>query len=592
MNSMVNFTKRGPEAEAIGHSPFATKSIRLCIVTLVVLLAIDVWYRAHTFGPTVRDFAGLQLWPASIGDTEPLDCDEAAYAYIGHRILSGDVLYRDLTENKPPLGYWLYELAIALGGYNELTIRVMPIPFVLATMAIVWMVGLRLGGAGSGSVAAAFFMILSTDPYLFGNGANLEHFINCFSAASLGLLVLGWNRSDRWCLLAAGACLGAAVLVKQVALVHAFTIAPFLLVRSWSTGGLTGRRLARGVGDVGLFLLGLVIVAAVAALVLASRGAGQSAYEDIVLYGRALATDTLADPFAPPTLFRWLTGNADPRGRLPWPFGTTDWLVWWGAGSWPLWLASVPSTIYLLAAPKTTMLRRLTAVWMISACIEVVLPGLYWQHYYLLPIAGVSITVAVCLTDGIHFLARCIREGARSARKVPPILIGVSAVVLLVLAGGATAFLQVRDYLLVAPEQLTIRYKGGQQWVALRQLGRELARRASTWKHPHLYIWGWQSPLHFYSKLDSPTRHFFVDNLLRDQADRKHPLIEPRTREILTVLKSRPPELIFTGYPPFRGLGEQLQTRYLPSRWARGLWIRSDAYARFEAEREGSSITR
>ena len=26
---------------------------------------------------------------------------------------------------------------------------------------------------------------------------------------------------------------------------------------------------------------------------------------------------------------RWITGNADPTGQLPWPFGTTDYLVWW-----------------------------------------------------------------------------------------------------------------------------------------------------------------------------------------------------------------------------------------------------------------------
>jgi 3-methyladenine DNA glycosylase/8-oxoguanine DNA glycosylase len=30
-------------------------------------------------------------------------------------------------------------------------------------------------------------------------------------------------------------------------------------------------------------------------------------------YGRALATDTLADSFAPPALVRWLTGNAGGR---------------------------------------------------------------------------------------------------------------------------------------------------------------------------------------------------------------------------------------------------------------------------------------
>ena len=58
--------------------------------------------------------------------------------------------------------------------------------------------------------------------------------------------------------------------------------------------------------------------------------AGAAAYDDIFHYGRALATDTLPEPNAPPGFIRWITGNADPTGRLPWPFGTTNYLVWWG----------------------------------------------------------------------------------------------------------------------------------------------------------------------------------------------------------------------------------------------------------------------
>src|SRR6266852_2245294 len=104
---------------------------------LILLLVFDVVYRGHTFGPHVRDALGITVWPMSVGASDPLDCDEAAYAYIGHRILRGDVMYRDLTENKPPLGYWLYTIVVALGGYHELAIRVMPIPFVLATSALV-----------------------------------------------------------------------------------------------------------------------------------------------------------------------------------------------------------------------------------------------------------------------------------------------------------------------------------------------------------------------------------------------------------------------------------------------------------------------
>jgi hypothetical protein len=55
----------------------------------------------------------------SAGESEPLDCDEAAYAYIGHRILQGGVMYRDLTENKPPLGYWLFTIVVAIDGIGN-----------------------------------------------------------------------------------------------------------------------------------------------------------------------------------------------------------------------------------------------------------------------------------------------------------------------------------------------------------------------------------------------------------------------------------------------------------------------------------------
>ncbi len=585
MTSTDKSTKLALLADEIGPSPIAKTPMRFCRLILILLLVIDVWYRAHTFGPTLRNKVGVNVWPATVGETEPLDCDEAAYAYIGHRILKGDVLYRDLSENKPPLGYWLYAVAIAVGGYNELAIRIMPIPFVLATMAIVWRIGRRLGGPGAACLGAALFMLLSTDPFLFGNGANLEHFINFFSIVSLGLLVIGWDRSNRWWLLASGATLGAAVLVKQVAVVHALVLAPFLLGRGWTHDGPTRRRLVQGFFDAGAFLLGLAAVVLGATLVLVAWGAGRSAYDDIILYGRGLATDTFADPFAPHSLVRWLTGNADPQGRLPWPFGTTDYLVWWGAGSWPLWLGSIPATVYLLVGPKTTIPRRLAGAWMVSACIQVVLPGLYWQHYYLLPVAGVAIVVAICLTDAFNQIARRSLKQAGNRRKRRLNFLAALAILSMSLGIGGTAFLQVRDYLLVAPEELTIRYKGGRQWVVLRQIGRELARRATVWNDPHLYVWGWQSPLHFYAKLDSPTRHFFVDNLLRDQADRNHPLIQPRTEEISTVLRSHPPELIFTGYPPFRALGELLREDYLPSRWARGLWVRRDGYGRFEAGR-------
>ena len=552
-------------------------------VVLILLLVFDVWYRGHTFGPRVRDALAIRLWPMAVGASEPLDCDEAAYAYIGHRTLRGDVMYRDLTENKPPLGYWLYTLAVAIGGYHELAIRVMPIPFVLATIALVWWIALRLGGPVSAGLAAGLFVILSTDPYLFGNGANLEHFINFFAAASLALIIRGWDRPERWSLIGSGVCLGAATLVKQVAIVPVVLFVAALAWRAWSQEDGWRRKTRRCLLDVIPFALGLVSILVVAAAILMARGAGAAAYDDIFRYGSALATDTLPEPNAPLGVIRWITGNADPKGQLPWPFGATNYLVWWGSASWPLWLVSAPALAHLLLAPHATPERRLVAAWTLAAWAQVTLPGLYWPHYYLLPIAGAAITVAVCCVDAASVLRRAIREKIRPVPRL--ILPATVAFFSLTLGICATLFLEVRDYLLVPPQELTIRYKGGQQWVVLREMGGEIARRSVMEDDPRLYVWGWQSPLHFYSRLDSPTRHFFVDNLLRDQADRNHPLIGPRTDEIMASLKRQPPALIFAGYPPFRALREFVSARYLPSRMASGLWIRRDAFGRFEARR-------
>ncbi len=564
--------------------------MRWSILVLVAILVFDVWYRAHTFAPTVVEATGLNLWPATVGASEPLDCDEAIYGHMGRRLLAGDVLYRDLTENKPPLGYWLYATPIALFGYNELAIRLFPIPYILATIALLWWIGLKLSGPVAGCTAAAIYAIVSTDPYLYGNGSNLEHQMNFFSVASLALVILAWSRGKLWALGLAGVCLGAATLVKQVAILPIVVYgAAVLMVTTKSR-----------VKDLTALSLGLGSALILAAGILIAQGAGVSAYDDIFRFGRAMATDTLPEPGAPSAWVRWLTGNADPTGKLPWPFGKTDYLVWWGTGSWPLWLALAPCLAHLAFGPKASAMRRLVAAWTVAACVQVVLPGLYWQHYYLLPTPGLAIAAAVTLADCLAGLRGRVR---------PADLAGV-VVVLSAIFG--TAFLQVRDYLLCPPQELTIRYKGGGQWVFLRLLGLELGHRSTRWEHPKLYVWGWQSPLHFYGKLDGASRHLFVDNLLRDQAERDHPLIKPRVEEIMRDLREHPPALIFAGYPPFPALKAFLFENYMPtnvpgtiferslpsaqiqSRNGIGLWVEKSKYREFQnfdASQSGEPFT-
>jgi len=567
-----------PDPRDAGPAGTAPRAGAWAWAGLVAVLLIDVWLRGHTVGPTLRDRFGLNLYPVSGREAEPLDCDEAVYAVIGHRLARGAVMYRDMTENKPPGGYAVYALAVAAGGMSELTVRLMPLPLVLATVALVWQLALRLGGPGAAVVAALTYAVVSTDPFLYGNGAQMEHIINLAAVAALALVVAAWDRPGRARLVAAGACLGCAALVKQVAAASAPVFAAALLLRR---DGPHTRTAAGRLLDVAAFGLGTAAVWALAAVVVTGQGAGREAFDDVFRYGRALATDVPADPAAPPLLARWFTGNADPAGKLPWPFGATTYLVWWGTGSWPVWLAAVPALAWLAIGRGADARRRLVAAWTLAAWVQVALPRLFWPHYYLLPVPGLAVAVAVFLADQTALMRA---EPGRRWRHA--VAAGAVAAAL-----AWTARIQAVEYLGVEPEQLAVRHKGGRQWVDLRNLGRAFGKRSAVWRHPTLYVWGWQSPLFFYSGYEPVTRQLFADDLIKTYAGKDHPLIRPRVERTMTDLRANPPSIVVAGYPPYPALRAFLEDHYLPSRLGvmapdgRGIWVERSRYGAFETAR-------
>ena len=546
-------------------------------IGLVMLLLFDVWWRGHTMGPAVAErLGGVQLWPVVRGESEPLDCDEAAYAYMGRRMAEGAVLYKDLAENKPPVGYWLYELAVFLGGPTEWTIRWMPVPIVLVTLVLIWWIGWQLAGPIAACLSLFLYVLLSTDPYLYGNGAQIELPLNLFGVASLACILHGWKRGSLISLFLAGVCVSAGALTRQVAVLPLLVYTLALLV----PGPLakTPRRFSTLAREIFVLWAGFVVLGLIILAWIWRNGVFGAMVENVILGGAALVSDTRPPSNAPPAWMRWLTGNSDPAtGAVPWPFGRTNYLVWWGCGSWPLWLAGVLALVFALRGDFT---RRLIAVWTLSACMQVVLPQQYWAHYYLLPTPGVALLVAILASDLCSAAKNNLGVTTWSWfvwRSV--LLIGLTVAI------GATTYLQVRDYLLVPSEQLAIRYKGGAQWVRLRQIGRELAGRTEVLSNKFLLVWGWQSPLYFYSGLDSPSRHFFTNDLLKTQATGNHSLVSRWIAEIVKDIDRYNPGLIFTGYPPFPALEQRLKSRYQTSRVvpeAPALWVLKSEAVQFE----------
>ncbi len=557
-----------------------------CILWLLIALILGLWLRCHTIAPSVVASTGLRIWPVVGAADEPLDCDEAFYAYMGRRMVHGDVLYRDLTENKPPLGYWIYALSVWIGGASETTVRLLSAPFALATIFLCWDCARRIAGPFAAVLAAVSYAVVQTDPYVFGNGSNLEHFMNFFSTAALDCLLAARARG-RVSSIFGGVWLACAILVKPVAATNG-------IVALWDV--LFNRRLRRAartplparLAELSLFCLGGAIVSSAALAILYFQHALADGYEDCIVYARALAESLPAEAYQPSSWVRWLTGNAAPSNRLPWPFGLSTDLVWWGAGLYPVWTASLPVAGLLLFSRVEG--KRLLALWYLSAWVQVVSPRLYWQHYYMLLLPPLAISFAVSLVDAKALFWKSI--GERGWFRLLPSLFWQFG---LLLAASLTILIQWQEYVSSTPERIVVDLKGGGQWLALRDLGRDIDQAKRVWSRPKLLLWGWQSPLYIYANIDSATRHGFADPLLKamaagDARAKSAPewvqsLARKRLEEIVRDVNAKRPELVFAGDVPFPGLQKILLERYKPYRTApdgRGLWIERTHAAEFK----------
>ncbi|MGH7611519.1 MAG: glycosyltransferase family 39 protein [Candidatus Dormibacteria bacterium] len=167
--------------------------------------------------------------------------DEAGYANTAWQMAHGKVLYLTVWNNKPPLLFWIYQLAQGGFGNSELGLHLLSGVAGLAALAAVFVLArwslsprrtwiVMLLGAG----------LLGT-PLLNGDLALPECFLVAFTAWAMVCVVAARRAQSqpRALLLAglAGLLLAAGCLVQQTALADAFAAVLVLLVgrRGWAT---------------------------------------------------------------------------------------------------------------------------------------------------------------------------------------------------------------------------------------------------------------------------------------------------------------------------------------------------------------------
>jgi 4-amino-4-deoxy-L-arabinose transferase-like glycosyltransferase len=157
--------------------------------------------------------------------------DEAVYSVVGMEILDGGHPYVDAVERKPPLLFWTYASVFGLfGHYNIRALHAVALLWVLGTMGGLYVIGRNSFDRATGLAAALLYSVFQ--PWATSENDNLA-----FNGEMLMNLPLVWayaiafrRGASRIELLAAGALLAAATLLKQPAAIAAVPFGIYLLL--------------------------------------------------------------------------------------------------------------------------------------------------------------------------------------------------------------------------------------------------------------------------------------------------------------------------------------------------------------------------
>ena len=125
---------------------------------------------------------------------QPAGADQSLYAYIGERILHGEVPFRDNWDQKPPGIHATYAVLWAIWP-DERVVPAADLVVAVTTALLLLALGRRLGPPGAGETAALVFLFLGDPAWgrLGGLRARAQCEVFIGLAATFGLLM--WRKA-------------------------------------------------------------------------------------------------------------------------------------------------------------------------------------------------------------------------------------------------------------------------------------------------------------------------------------------------------------------------------------------------------------
>jgi len=410
----------------------------------------------------------------------PLERDEGEYAYIAARLLEGDVPYRDAFDQKPPLVFFAYALAISVGGASAEAIRGFAALFGAATAWILFLLVRRLDDEVAASCSVLVFALAACDPALAATAANTEQFMLLPLVAAMYCALRGLEFGGRGWWLACGAASAIACGFKQVAIANAVFVAA--LAAFPSIAGAATRNPATSTNRV--------FPKPGRALLHFAAGAGLAS-APVLLWFAAVGAFR---PFLDAVLIHNLDYAAT-QGVLQSLRNLASALALQAPSFAVFWLLALTA----LVRPKAlaTRTQRILAGWLLASALGVSM-GLYFRaHYFVQLLPALSALVGIASAG---LLRRSL--GARTAlwqRR--------SALGCVVLALAAPPLLARSDLLGASPDEISRHIYGMNPFPEVAKIADYL--RGIAEPDDRVFVVGSEPQLFFYSGLRSASRFIF-----------------------------------------------------------------------------------
>jgi hypothetical protein len=279
---------------------------------------------------------------------QPMGADQGLYAYIGDRIRSGDLPYRDAWDQKPPAIHLTYA-AMRTILPRDAAVPAADLVAASAIALLLWHLGGALAAGSVGPWSAVLFLLLSNPAFARLGGVSVRAQCETFIALAVtaAFLCLARARTAKataaWYVVA-GALFGVAFVFKYNAIAYVAAGAFALLV--W-------RRLT--VENVASMIAGFLLPVAAFSVWFAVGHGLRDLYDATITYNIKYSGETYQGPWhAVSYLFTFPIRHA----RVD-----------------ALWLIGGAGCAMLLVAARRGLERLIPVAWTASACLTIAING-------------------------------------------------------------------------------------------------------------------------------------------------------------------------------------------------------------------------